>query len=84
MRISIDEVKQNLFTAAEVHAAFKMSLLVKVFGSSSAVFLSYYSIGVNKRIIPSKKFFVFLQLYLPCWATASMESVAFLASFLSR
>ena len=55
MRVSIDEVKQSLFTAAEVHAAFKMSLLVKVFGPSSAAFLSCYSSGVNKRIIPSKK-----------------------------
>ena len=55
MRVSIDEVKQSLFTAAEVHAAFKMSLLVKVFGPSSAAFLSCHSIGVNKRTILSKK-----------------------------
>ena len=62
MRVSIDEVKQSLFTAAEVHAAFKMSLLVKVFGPSSAAFLSCYSIGVNKRIIPSKKFLWFFAI----------------------
>jgi hypothetical protein len=56
MRTKIDDVKNDIITAAELHATFKIYLLGKAFGPCSAAFLSYHSIGVNKRIIPCTKF----------------------------
>ncbi len=58
MRLSrITDVKNDIFSAAEIHAAFKMHLLTPSFSPCSAAFLSCHStsIGGNKRIMSSKK-----------------------------
>jgi hypothetical protein len=72
-----------LFTAAKVNAAFKMSLLAKEFGPSSAAFLLYHSIGVNKRIIPCNKFVWVFAIISALRPQLAWKVLLFLATFLS-
>jgi hypothetical protein len=56
MRIGIAEVRNDIFTTAEITAAYKMRLLMTVFQPCLAAYLSCYSLGGSKKIMPGKKF----------------------------
>jgi hypothetical protein len=50
MRIRIEDVKNDIFTAVQ-----DVFIFGKAFTPCSAAFLSCYSIGEHKRIVPCKK-----------------------------
>jgi hypothetical protein len=56
MRVGIAEVRNDIFTTAEITATYKMGLLMTVFQPCLAVYLSCYSLGGSNKVMPAKKF----------------------------
>ncbi len=56
MRLGVADVRNDIFTTAEITAAYKMHLIITVFQPCLTAYFSCYSLGGSKKVMPGKKF----------------------------